>query len=324
LRRILLILVALAIITGCGLVLAGPWFEAEGYALPWAPPPREPYAVTTSPAEVDQGGLWGITVSPVFQRPLLAVSGVISGLPSAGEVGFYQIDGKWVAYLPVSYAATPGRYDLALKIVDHRRREHSCTVTLPVVERSFVVQRFSATAQQTSVMTADRLAEDRAKINAARANPSLEPLWSGPFLMPVQGRLTSEFGLTRYVNGVLYGRHSGLDLAAPTGTPVAAAARGRVTFAGDLWASGTSVILDHGLGLFTAYNHLSKILVAEGQIVDAGEIVGLVGSTGFSTGPHLHFTVWHGSVPTNPWPWFDQDPLELLGMDRGAGDDGMR
>jgi hypothetical protein len=309
---LLLLALVLAAVAAGGLVAAGPWFEAEGIKLPWAAPPRAPYVALTAPSTVQQGGLWGITVSPFYDRPLSGVRGNISGLPAVSEVAFYEVAGRFVAMLAVSYSAQPGQYLLKLRILDHKQREHLVDLPLTVESRGFPEQKLKASPSQTSLLASDKLAEDRAKINAARANPSPWPLWEGPFVQPVQGRVTTEFGVFRTINGVITGRHSGIDWAAPEGTPVVAAAGGRVTFTGSLWVSGDTVILDHGLGLFSAYNHLSRIAVREGQVVAAGEVVGEVGMTGFSTGNHLHFTLWHGSVPTNPWPWFEQDPRLLL------------
>lgn len=313
LLRLLLGLVAAAALAAAGLALAGPWFEAEGIRLPWAAPPRAPYVVRANPPAVPLGGLWGVRVSPFFDRPLLGVEGTITGLRGVSQVVFYPLDGSFVALVPVSFAAVPGEYHLELRILDHRRREHPARVTLTVQDRPFLEQRLRAGASQVALWTPDRLAEDRARTNAARAHPTPQALWEGPLVLPVQGRVTTEFGVIRTVNGVISSRHSGIDWAAPLGTPVLAAARGRVVFAGSLWVAGHSVILDHGLGLFSAYNHLSRIIAHEGQMVQAGELIGEVGSSGFSTGNHLHFTLWHGSIATNPWPWFEADLRVLLG-----------
>jgi len=331
-RRWLLLWLLVAAIAGAGasaaaLHRAEPWLDGAGYPLPAAADPPLPYLIETSAEAVALGDLWGVRVMPYYARQLRAVQAQIAGLPGVGTIPFYRLDDGFVALIPVSYSAKVGdHYQLELVVTDHRGRQHPESLLLVVADKRFPEQRLWMTAQQTGLMTADRMAEDRAKINSARANPSPAPLWSGPLLIPLEGRLTSEFGLIRYVNNVPYGRHSGLDIAAPQGSPIVAAAAGRVTFTGSLWASGETVILDHGLGMFTAYNHMSRILAEEGQMVAAGEVVGEVGSTGFSTGPHLHFTLWVGSVPTNPWPWFEEDPITLLlGTPAGpedAGSDG--
>lgn len=121
------------------------------------------------------------------------------------------------------------------------------------------------------------------------------PLWSDAFLLPVDGSLTSAFGFQRIVNGVPGERHSGIDLAAETGTPVLAANSGKVLFADFVALTGNTVCIEHGLGLKSWYYHMNSLNVTEGETVGRGQQIGSVGSTGFSTGPHLHFaiSVWN-------------------------------
>ncbi|HHW15758.1 MAG TPA: M23 family metallopeptidase [Firmicutes bacterium] len=120
---------------------------------------------------------------------------------------------------------------------------------------------------------------------------------------PVEGRVTESFGPRNHPIRRLMGMHEGIDLAVPAGTPVKAAAPGRVKAAFRGLTSGLSVDLDHG-GFTTRYFHLSAIKVQVGQVVKAGEVIGLAGSTGLSTGPHLHFEVHVDGRPV--------DPLSLL------------
>ncbi|MCR4442287.1 MAG: M23 family metallopeptidase [Peptococcaceae bacterium] len=127
--------------------------------------------------------------------------------------------------------------------------------------------------------------------------------------MPVEGKITTEFGLIRYINNVESGRHSGLDIAAGRGTPVKAANSGTINLARKLNVTGNTVIIDHGLKLYSTYCHMDKILVKEGEEVKKGQVIGQVGSTGFSTGPHLHWNISIGSTFVNPWLFLDKDPL---------------
>jgi len=120
------------------------------------------------------------------------------------------------------------------------------------------------------------------------------------FLMPLRGPVTSRFGLRRHPIFRLRQFHQGLDIAAPRGSPVAAAFGGKVLFTGWYGGYGKLVILDHGQGLSSLYGHLSAILVKPGQTVARGEIVGRVGSTGYSTGPHLHYEIRQNGRPVNP------------------------
>lgn len=128
--------------------------------------------------------------------------------------------------------------------------------------------------------------------------------WNGPFLIPVVGAVTTQFGTARSYNGGPPSlNHSGEDYGAETGTTVWAAAPGVVAFAGELTVRGTSIIIDHGAGVFTAYHHLSRIDVAQGQFVGQGDNIGAVGMTGLATGPHLHWELIVGGVNVNPVSW---------------------
>ena len=125
-------------------------------------------------------------------------------------------------------------------------------------------------------------------------------LWNGEFLTPAKGRLSSNFGLRRILNGRPKSPHSGIDIAAKEGVRVVASNSGRVAFAGDFFFKGNFIVIDHGLGLFTSYSHLSKIGVKAGDRVKKGAPIGKVGSTGRVTGAHLHFAATIGSARVSP------------------------
>ena len=133
-----------------------------------------------------------------------------------------------------------------------------------------------------------RITTEQVRINATRASFAGKlPLL--PLRLPAQGIISTPFGFKRYINGRLRSSHRGLDIAAPEGTPVFAAAAGRVALARNLFYTGNTIILIHGNGLTTLYAHLSTINVGEGTQVERGHIIGQVGSTGRSTGDHLHW-----------------------------------
>jgi murein DD-endopeptidase MepM/ murein hydrolase activator NlpD len=131
-----------------------------------------------------------------------------------------------------------------------------------------------------------------------------QKLWSGPFILPSAGPLTGNYGDARSYNGGPVGsHHSGTDFAASEGAPAMAAATGRVAFVGYLATRGNSVIIDHGVGVFTGYHHLSRIDVAQGQDIAQGQVVGGIGATGLATGPHLHWELIVGGVNVDPVYW---------------------
>ncbi|AEH45398.1 Peptidase M23 [Thermodesulfatator indicus DSM 15286] len=146
----------------------------------------------------------------------------------------------------------------------------------------------------------DRIKREVKAIKQALRGFTPEPLLEGPFVWPVAGRLSSPFGFRRVYNGVPRSHHSGIDIAVPKGTPVKAANSGRVVLTGDFYLPGKIVIIDHGLGIYTVYCHLDKILVKTGQAVDKGEKIALSGASGRVTGPHLHFGCYIEGVKVDP------------------------
>ena len=126
------------------------------------------------------------------------------------------------------------------------------------------------------------------------------PMWTSPFIKPRASAVTSRFGSGRMFNGTLTSRHLGVDFRGAIGEPVRAANRGVVALVGDFFLAGNVVYVDHGGGVVTAYFHLSKSLVSQGDTVERGQEIGLVGATGRVTGPHLHWSARYGAVTVNP------------------------
>ncbi len=149
--------------------------------------------------------------------------------------------------------------------------------------------------------TLARVETEREELKAALAAGAVERLWRGPFRIPVDGgQPTGGFGLRRLLNGQPRSPHTGYDWAAPAGTPVLAANAGRAALVAEHFFAGRNVILDHGLGLFTLYFHLTETRVAQGEPVTAGQVIGTVGATGRVTGPHLHFAVLLNGARVDP------------------------
>ena len=148
-----------------------------------------------------------------------------------------------------------------------------------------------------------RIKADRELVRQALAQRLPERLWVLPFARPVPGDVSSLYGLKRVFNGQPRGVHKGLDLRGPQGQQVLACADGQVVLTGNLYFSGNVVYINHGEGVFTAYLHLSEILVQNGDRVRKGQVVGLVGATGRVTGPHLHLSLLVQGESVDPQPF---------------------
>lgn len=143
-------------------------------------------------------------------------------------------------------------------------------------------------------------AAEKARIKAARAFNSDLPHWQHAFRWPAFGRISGVYGSQRVLGGEPRDPHAGVDIAAPTGTAVVAPQAGIVRLAGSFSLEGNMIILDHGHGLTTAYLHLARMAVAEGDVVAAGQEIGAIGTTGRSTGPHLHWAMSLGELRLDP------------------------
>jgi murein DD-endopeptidase MepM/ murein hydrolase activator NlpD len=169
------------------------------------------------------------------------------------------------------------------------------TRVLAVSARRFDVQRIDGLPE--AMVTPDpallaRIREENARIAQARTVDGETPHFLAGFVWPVVGRISGVYGSQRILNGQPRQPHFGIDIAAPAGTPVVAAADATVTFADmDVYFTGGTLILEHGSGVSSTYSHLSRIDVAAGAKVRSGQVVGAVGATGRATGPHLDWRV---------------------------------
>jgi hypothetical protein len=148
-----------------------------------------------------------------------------------------------------------------------------------------------------------RIDAERAEVEAIIAGFTPERYWSGAWITPAAGFVSDPFGSMRSFNGGPYSPHTGLDIASDEGTPIYATASGVVALAKELYLYGNSVILDHGVGVFSSYNHMSSLAVAPGQFVSQGDLLGYMGSTGFSTGPHVHWEAIVQGIRVDPGLW---------------------
>lgn len=174
----------------------------------------------------------------------------------------------------------------------------------PLVRTRFPTEELDFDAGIDSLAQAQVRAEEDARLMPIYRRENGPKRWNGPWLSPVEGPITTEFGTRRSYNGRFpQGNHAGLDFAAPLGAPVRAPADGVVAFAAASPVRGNVLILDHGAGVFSTYAHLQRFQAETGQRVEAGQVVARVGSTGLSTGPHLHWEVWVDAANVEPLEW---------------------
>ena len=197
--------------------------------------------------------------------------------------------------------AKPVTHTLTLAATDRLGNSSRMTQTFGVTTTKFIVENIELPPDRVGLANSP---DEGQKLAQATAVGTAVPLWQGLFRVPAPGEATAPFGEARsYNGGPVASWHGGVDLASPAGGPVLAAAAGRVVLAQKLTVQGNTVVIDHGLGLTSAYFHMDAIQVKLGDAVKQGQAVGVVGNTGLSTGPHLHWEIRVGGVPVDPWQW---------------------
>lgn len=208
-------------------------------------------------------------------------------------------NGRWHAIVGLPLTLATGGHRLALESPTHAGR----TVAFTVVPKEYAAQYITLKDRrmvEPGPKELERIERESKIIQRAFHAWSEIPEPPLAFDLPARGRLSSPFGLRRFFNSQPRQPHSGLDIAAATGTAVVAPAPGTVVETGNYFFNGRTVFLDHGQGLVTMYNHLSRISVKKGQRVERGRKIGEIGSTGRVTGPHLHWTVSLNNARVDP------------------------
>lgn len=196
------------------------------------------------------------------------------------------------ALLGADLEKPPGTYPLVLHLQTARSKSSTCTLEISVLKGKFATERLHVEKEyvEPNPEQVKRANEERDRLRKIFDEVTPQKLWSGKFRVPLDGVTAgSNFGKRRILNDQPGSPHSGVDFPATTGTPVHATQSGKVALAEELFFSGNTVVLDHGLGIYTFYGHLSAIDVKAGDAVEAGQVLGKVGATGRVTGPHLHW-----------------------------------
>jgi murein DD-endopeptidase MepM/ murein hydrolase activator NlpD len=284
-----------AVLVLCGLAfLPGPAHGASAAA------PETPKDTSLPAISVVEGGMflvWERDDGPYRfvtflgkSIPLAKTSRAFFGIPARSRVALVGVD----------FAAKPGDRELVLwKIKPEATGGHG--VPVRILSRRFLVSRL--TVKPGFVVPPEsllrRIRIEREAILAALSK-STTLSFSKPFLLPVQGRITHDFGAIRILNGKTMSRHSGEDIDAPEGTPVRAANDGTVALSGRFYYDGNMILVDHGGGLLTEYLHMSRRLVRSGERVVQGQVIGYVGHTGRVTGPVFHYGAVLNGQHINP------------------------
>jgi len=273
-------------------------FAVATWALSGASPADLPL-LDVQPKSVRQGDCAFVIVRP----------GAIA--PTAGECrwrgktySLFEADDGYRAIVPISPDSPAGRQTITVLLKDGTDAVRQTGLPVVVVKRDFGVQRLRMKKQTTQLYDDPSVKLEGQTIHAALTKVSNEQLWQGQFIWPCKGRVSTDFGMARSINGRIQYRHKGLDIAAAMGAPVVAANAGVVTLVRpDYKLHGKTIAIDHGQGVGSLYLHLSAISVKEGQRVAQGGLIGGVGATGAATGAHLHWGMYVGGEAVEPQFW---------------------
>lgn len=240
------------------------------------------------------GGVARLSLGPSATRPV-AFTGDVPVMVLGDTI-------EWTAIVGIPLAAKPGEAFITVRTASGEERQVRYTIT----NKRYREQQLKVAPGQVDLSPADLARYEREKVQQEQviATLSAPPAMSGSgalrMRVPVPGRRSSSFGLRRVFNGQSRNPHSGMDIAAATGTPIAAPLDGRVIDTGNYFFNGNTVWLDHGGGLLTLYCHLNAIAVKPGDMLKAGDRLGAVGATGRVTGPHLHWGVMLNRTMVDP------------------------
>lgn len=249
--------------------------------------------IIVTPSKIDQGEIGLVSIKGKGAEPEVTWMGkritLVADRRNEAFSGFIGAD----------LTTRPGRYTLK---VSYPNKNNPHLIQISVLSRDYGIRRLTLPREMVELdaHTLKRVLEEIRVVTELFMRPAGRLLWRGKWIRPVAGTVVSPFGSRRIINGMERSPHSGVDLKAPEGTAVKAANRGRVALVADHFFSGLSVFIEHGGGIQSMYFHLSRALVQVGQVVEKGAPVGLSGSSGRATGPHLHFGIRLNGERVNP------------------------
>ncbi|HKX16736.1 MAG TPA: M23 family metallopeptidase [bacterium] len=276
------------------------------------------YAAPAQPATPASGQAGQVVIAPdaPVQGDTLAIF-VHSAAGSAVTVrfngspvqAFPTAEGAWRALRGTDPDTPPGPYAVAV-VITPPGGGPSITVrrSVTIGSTQFEARHLTLPTGTVSLITPKNLSIEWTALNAVLSRRTPQPLWRGPFQMPVTGLVDSPYGYMGFYNGVREWWHQGVDFPEPAGSPVAAANSGLVVLAQPLPLGGDTVVIDHGQGVLTEYLHLSAFLVHPGQRVAQGDPIAKIGATGLVTGPSLHWGLYVNGHWVNPLFWTTARP----------------
>ncbi len=217
------------------------------------------------------------------------------------KVAVHKHDDAWYALIGISLSAKTGKHTVRYQFDDDKLYQHDFIIKKKTYQAQYLTVK-NKRKVNPNAEDMKRIIKER-KIKAAAKHTWSDKNISTEFIQPLSGRISSIFGLRRFFNQQARRPHSGLDIAAPEGTPIKAIADAKVIETGNFFFSGNMVYLDHGQGVISLYAHLFKIHVKPGQEIKQGDIIGEVGETGRVTGPHLHLSLLLNRNAVDPNHW---------------------
>jgi murein DD-endopeptidase MepM/ murein hydrolase activator NlpD len=269
----------------------------------------KPQLVLSAPKSTLQGDVVIVRAGTRAAKDAPALRSV-EGALGARPVGFVLDRGGrgpgFIALSGVDPLTAPGAYPLVVTATLANGDVLTAASRVMVNNAGFITESVKISTTLLGTIDPSVSADEEARVRAVYAGFTPKQAWRGVFRQPLQGKVLSKYGNRRIYNGTDLGTyHAGIDFYGLKGRPVIAAAAGEVVFVDALTVRGNFVVIDHGRGVFTAYAHLSKVLVKTGQVVKVGQKIGEVGTTGRSQGNHLHFEVAVGGVSVEPSFWLE-------------------
>ncbi len=275
----------------------------------WARPIKLPMDLNIGDTEIYQGRTLSIRLGGNGQW----LPADVQAHMGENTVKLTKLGDYYKALNPISPAAEPKTYPLVVDFTDSAARIRRINQPITVVKFNFPLQRLYIPVEKNNALDPAVQDAEEKLLQPIYNLYSPQPLWSGLWGLPSpnanEANITTQFAERRaYNDSPNYNSfHGGIDYAEPTGSPLWAAASGKVVFADNLIVRGGTVIIDHGMGVISLYFHMSQIIATKGQAVKPGDLIGRVGTTGLSSGPHLHWEVRVNGVITDPRLFQKQD-----------------